>query len=98
MVTGDGRVAALINGVGYVTEQNIPANIAECGVWRGGSMMAVAHALMAHGDSSRHLYLYDTFEGMTEPTEHDQRFSGESAKMLLKREPVWTGILVRRLD
>ena len=29
---------------------------------------------------------------MTEPTEHDQRFSGESAKMLLNREPVGTGI------
>jgi O-methyltransferase len=91
-MTGDARVAALINAVRYITEQKIPGNIAECGVWRGGSMMAVAHALMTHGDSSRHLYLYDTFEGMTEPTEHDQRFSGESAKLLLNRESEGTGI------
>jgi len=90
--TDDTRVAALMYAVGYITEHEIPGNIAECGVWRGGSMMAVARALMSHGDSSRHLYLYDTFEGMSEPTEHDKRFSGESAKLLLDREPVGTGV------
>jgi O-methyltransferase len=57
--TDDTRVAAFMNAVGYITEHKIPGNIAECGVWRGGSMMAVARALMSHGDSSRHLYLYD---------------------------------------
>jgi O-methyltransferase len=90
--TDDTRVAALMYAVGYITEHKIPGNVAECGVWRGGSMMAVARALMSHGDSSRHLYLYDTFEGMSEPTEHDKRFSGESAKLLLDREPVGTGV------
>jgi hypothetical protein len=90
--TDDTRVAALMNAVGYITEHKIPGSIAECGVWRGGSMMAVARGLMYHGDSSRHLYLYDTFEGMSEPTEHDKRFSGESAKLLLDRERVGTGV------
>jgi O-methyltransferase len=90
--TDDTRVAALMNAVGYITEYKIPGNIAECGVWRGGSMMAVARTSMSHADSSRHLYLYDTFEGMPEPTEHDKRFSGESAKLLLDREPVGTGV------
>ena len=93
-LTGDERIATLIKAVGYITEHKIPGNIAECGVWRGGSMMAVARALMSHGDLSRHLYLYDTFEGMSEPTEHDQRFSGESAKSLLDREPVGVWHLV----
>jgi O-methyltransferase len=86
-LTGDERVAALMNAVGYITEHKIPGNIAECGVWRGGSMMAVARALKSHGDSSRHLYLYDTFEGMSEPTEHDKNLSGESARSLLDRDP-----------
>jgi O-methyltransferase len=90
--TDDTRVAALMYAVGYITDHKIPGNIAECGVWRGGSMMAVARALMSHGDSSRHLYLYDTFDGMPEPTEHDKRFSGEPAQMLLDREPVGTGV------
>ena len=91
-ITGDQRVAALMNSVRYITEHKIPGNIAECGVWRGGSMMAVARALMFHDDSTRHLYLYDTFEGMSEPTEHDKRWSGEAAKLLLAREPVGTGV------
>jgi hypothetical protein len=86
------RVATLINAVEYITKCKIPGNIAECGVWRGGSMMAVARALMSHADLSRHLYLYDTFEGMSEPTEHDRLYSGASAKSLLDRAPVGTGI------
>jgi hypothetical protein len=32
-------------------------------VWRGGSMMAAALTLALDGDTSRHLYLYDTYEG-----------------------------------
>jgi O-methyltransferase len=94
-LTGEERIAALMNAVGYVAEHNIPGDIAECGVWRGGSMMAVALALMYHGDSSRNLYLYDTFEGMSEPTNHDQSFDGLSAKSQLERDAVGTGIWCR---
>ncbi len=91
-LTSEARIAALINAVRYITEHKIPGDIAECGVWRGGSMMAVALALMANDDLSRDLYLYDTFEGMSEPTEHDKSLSDESAKSLLARDPVGTGI------
>jgi O-methyltransferase len=94
-LTGDERIAALMNAVRYVVEQKIPGDIAECGVWRGGSMMAAALALLYHGDSSRHLYLYDTFEGMSEPTEHDQSFAGLSAQSQLARDPAGTGIWCR---
>jgi O-methyltransferase len=94
-LTSEERIAALMNAVGYVVEQKIPGDIAECGVWRGGSIMAVALALMYHGDSSRHLYLYDTFEGMSEPTKHDQSFDGLSAQSQLARDPVGSGIWCR---
>jgi O-methyltransferase len=88
-LTGEERIAALLNAVGYVTEHNIPGDIVECGVWRGGSMMAVALALLYRGDSSRHLYLYDTFEGMSEPTIHDHSFDGVSAQLQLEQDPSW---------
>ena len=56
-------------------------------------MMAVALALLARGQSHRHLYLYDTFEGMSEPTEADRSHTGESAQAQLARtargEGVW---------
>lgn len=90
-LTSAERIVALLNAVRHITEQSIPGDIAECGVWRGGSMMAVALALMSRGDCSRHLYLYDTFEGMSEPTERDRSLSGESAELLLRRDPAGTG-------
>jgi tetratricopeptide (TPR) repeat protein len=38
-------------------------------VWRGGSVLAMVLTLQDHGLSDRHNHLFDTFEGMTEPTE-----------------------------
>jgi O-methyltransferase len=73
------RLHALVDAVRYVSRNRIPGDIAECGVWRGGSMMAVALALAAENDTSRTLYLYDTYEGMTAPSEHDVRFDGMAA-------------------
>jgi O-methyltransferase len=91
-LTSEERVAALVNAVAYIADHKVAGAIAECGVWRGGSMMALALTLLHHGDSGRQLYLYDTFEGMSEPTERDQTFDGESAKAQLARDPVGTGI------
>ncbi len=79
------RRASLLGAVDHIVKHRIAGDIVECGVWRGGSMMAVALALMARGDTSRHLYLYDTFEGMSEPTEADRALSGESAQTQLER-------------
>ena len=87
------RRASLLGAVDHIARHRIAGDIVECGVWRGGSMMAVALALMARGDTSRNLCLYDTFEGMSEPTEADRAISGESAKAQLERtqrnEAVW---------
>jgi hypothetical protein len=91
--TGLDRRAGLILAVDYIVKQRIAGDIVECGVWRGGSMMAVALALLARGDTSRHLYLYDTYEGMSEPTAEDRSHTGESAEAQLARtargEGVW---------
>ncbi len=92
-LTGVDRRASLLLTVDHIVRHKIPGDIVECGVWRGGSMMAVALALMARGDTSRHLYLYDTYEGMTAPTEADKAHSGESAAAQMERttrgEGVW---------
>jgi hypothetical protein len=62
----------LVFAVQYVVQNGIPGDIVECGVARGGSMMAVAHALRDLGDESRLLYLYDLFyPGMPRGGEHD---------------------------
>jgi O-methyltransferase len=78
------RIAALCNAVNYLVANNIKGDFVECGVWRGGSAMAAIDTLLKAGDKSREIYLYDTFEGMSEPTEEDKVFTGDAADSLMK--------------
>ena len=67
------RVAALCDGVEYVVRAGLEGDFVECGVWRGGSMMAVALTLLRLGDPDRDLHLFDTFTGMSQPGAKDVR-------------------------
>lgn len=78
-MTSPERIFALVRAVEYVHKHSIPGSIVECGVWKGGSMLAVAKTFKALNDQSRDLYLFDTFEGMTAPTEHDRSFDDDRA-------------------
>lgn len=73
------RVFGLIEAVRYITVADIPGVIVECGIWRGGSMMAIARTLHQLGVTDRELVLFDTFEGMTEPTADDVSYDGRTA-------------------
>ena len=74
------RQHALYEAVRYITDKNIEGSIVECGVWRGGSTMIAASTLLTAGDTDRIMYLYDTFAGMSEPTEKDINVHGSPAK------------------
>ncbi len=65
------RRYALWQAVGHVTRLRVPGAILECGVWRGGSAVLAGLALREHRDFDRDIWLFDTFEGMSEPSEHD---------------------------
>ena len=82
-MTAPEKLNALILATRYVARHDIPGDIVECGVWRGGSMQAAARTLIEAGDTDRHLHLYDTFEGMPPPTDRDRRHDGRSAADLL---------------
>ena len=88
-MTGHAKGYYLHRAVCYVIAQQIPGAIVECGVWRGGSMLNVAHTLARLGVSDRDLYLFDTFSGMSEPTDRDVHLgrSGAAAATILEREP-----------
>jgi O-methyltransferase len=73
------RIQSLIDSVEYIVRNRIPGNMVECGVWRGGSIMAIAWALLELGDTDRDFYLYDTFTGMTRPDEVDTDLHGDAA-------------------
>ncbi len=72
-------VIALIRATEYVLARNIPGDLVECGVWRGGSALAIGRTLMRRGNASKRLFLYDTFTGMTPPTGDDVDAWGEAA-------------------
>jgi hypothetical protein len=70
-MTSPQRLQTLLDAVDHVIRRDLPGDFAECGVWRGGSVLAMVLRLLDHGVTDRVIHLYDTFEGMTEPTEAD---------------------------
>jgi len=70
-MTGVMRLRAIVDAVRYCAAAELPGAFAECGVWRGGSVLAMISTLQSIGLDDRDIYLYDTFAGMTEPSEHD---------------------------
>ena len=84
-MTSPVRVNALINAVRYVAANNITGAMVECGVWKGGSAMAMMLTLKKLGDESRDFYLYDTYTGMSTPGDADISFQGEKATELFSK-------------
>jgi O-methyltransferase len=80
------RVVTLANYVRSVVTRGVPGDLVECGVWRGGSAMCMAQTLLSCGADDRHLYLFDTFDGMTNPTEVDVSVHGARARDLFAGE------------
>lgn len=84
-MTGAARIYAQIEATAYVVGVGVEGAIVECGVWRGGSMMAAALTLLHLGASDRDIYLFDTFSGMTEPGCDDVDIEGTAASTVFSR-------------
>lgn len=87
------RQVALIQAVRYIARRGIPGAFVECGVWKGGSAMAIALTLLDEGDTEREIFLFDTFEGMTAPTEVDRSMDGWAAQEILGNDAERTGVV-----
>ena len=91
-MTSAERLWSLISAVSYTTSEQVPGDFAECGVWRGGSVMAMARQLNRLGVTDRRIWLYDTFAGMTTPTDNDVTAdTGESAESMMIRTKLGDG-------
>lgn len=77
------RLYSLYKSIEYIIQNNIPGDFVECGVWKGGVPMFIANVLLKNGINNRKIYLYDTFEGMSEPAAQDVDFRGNDAKQLM---------------
>ncbi|MDP4020436.1 MAG: TylF/MycF/NovP-related O-methyltransferase [Candidatus Adlerbacteria bacterium] len=66
-----GRSLGLYKAVEYIVANKLEGDLVECGVWRGGQSMIAAKVLLEREGTRRKLWLYDTFSGMSAPTELD---------------------------
>ena len=74
------RLFATLMSCKYVLENNLEGDFVECGVWRGGNSIIAAGIFKLY-NSSKKVYLYDTFQGMTAPTEADiELYGGHTAR------------------
>lgn len=78
-MTSKERVANIEASTRYICDHAIEGDFVECGVAGGGGVMAMALTLLDIGAADRRLWLYDTYEGMPEPTEHDIGRHGTAA-------------------
>lgn len=70
-MTSSERMFATMMASKHAVESGIDGDFVECGVWRGGNSILAAGEFK-HRNSNKAVYLFDTFEGMTAPTEFDR--------------------------
>jgi O-methyltransferase len=68
------RLMSMLDALKLIDQKEIPGDVVEVGVWRGGNIM-LARLL----SPQRRCWLYDTFDGMTVPSEFDVKRSGDKA-------------------
>jgi hypothetical protein len=76
-LTSTERLAALCASVDYVVEHDIEGAFVECGLWKGGSLLAILLRLHQLGVADRQVVGFDTFTGMTEASELDIDYKGD---------------------
>lgn len=65
---------ALINVyecVKTIEEEHVAGDIAECGVWAGGAIGLMYSTSRRYGDGGRRFHLFDSFEGLPQPSHLD---------------------------
>lgn len=84
-MTSPERLVAFSRAIDHIETHKISGDIVECGVWKGGTMMLAAQRLNHNHSQERNLYLFDTYEGLPDPTNLDKSISGVSAKNYLSQ-------------
>lgn len=76
------RFLSLFQSVSYIYNNNIKGDFVECGVFRGGSAMMMALSTLrfsTHDQELKKIWLYDTFEGMANPSKFDTNIINQNA-------------------
>lgn len=61
------RLTSLQHCVETVLTEDIPGDLIECGVWRGGASILMRAVLSVYGDETRRVWVADSFAGVPPP-------------------------------
>jgi O-methyltransferase len=61
------RLTSLQRCVEAVLAEDVPGDLIECGVWRGGACILMRAVLAAYGDHERCVWVADSFAGVPKP-------------------------------
>ena len=86
------RITELFNSLEYIRLNNIFGDFVECGVWKGGNILGIMEYLYYYQMLDRNVWLYDTFEGMTEPEEIDVDLRNQKASDILQQVLCYSSI------
>jgi O-methyltransferase len=89
-----------ILAVQAITKLNInkvPGDVVECGVWKGGMTMGMIFANM-RDNIDRHFWLYDTFEGLPQPSAEDGERAHEVWAQVQKGDPTVNDVAKHRVE
>jgi O-methyltransferase len=64
---GTKRLDNLRYCVETILKENVPGDVIETGVWRGGGSIFMRAILKAHGDETRNVWCADSFKGLPQP-------------------------------
>ncbi len=74
--------------IGEVLSRNVPGDLIEAGVWRGGMTIFMRAALAAYQCNDRKVWVADSFAGLPEVDRQQDHFDWKSADMAVSLETV----------
>ena len=70
------RIFCLLRSIQHVNNNNLEGDFVECGVWKGGNLILFKKMIEKLKIKNKKIYAFDTFEGMSEPTDNDSDADG----------------------
>lgn len=80
------RLTSLQHCVETVLADDVPGDLVECGVWRGGASILMRAVLAAYGDAKRCVWLADSFAGVPPP--NAAKYKADKGDKLHRAAPI----------
>ena len=81
-MTGKLRMYILAEAIKHVSKKSLKGDFVECGVWKGGNLILM-NKLNSLYNLNKKIFGYDTFDGMSEPTDLDIDINKQKAKKIM---------------